>query len=429
MAEFVIVLYHIRTAQALLVTVLVLAFGPVSLSQEAALSLPTPREHYQAFDVDAHARRLTGEVLAANPQLRPLLPGLPGLLAQAGNSSGSSVPGLTSLLTQLSWTHWEQDILEQLIHRSRVLEIMGPELQHWRPFVHDSLILFFHELGPDEVLERFVGQRQMSADAGRGDRVLTFATGAPVLQKIAQIIARNPLIPEDFRLSLQQFENSIVSTDAGTLVRFIETDLGEDTIRDYQLQLESKVLAEASVGAIVAGNLKLPGEQDTRRIVCKVIKPAAEKAMREELRAFEALGEYLETNGEFYELGNFPLSDLFNEIRNALGKEILVVEEQRNLARAAEYYAENPLIVVPAIYELSTPNVTVMDFIKGVKITASFPGDPEARSVMAHRLSNALTYDVIFNRRDQAIFHGDPHAGNVYHFTGGNGDRYRSSCQ
>ncbi len=66
-----------------------------------------------------------------------------------------------------------------------------------------------------------------------------------------------------------------------------------------------------------------------------------------------------------------------------------------------------------------------MDFIKGVKITASFPGDPEARSVMAHRLSNALTYDVIFNRRDQAIFHGDPHAGNVYHFTGGNGDRYR----
>ena len=80
---------------------------------------------------------------------------------------------------------------------------------------------------------------------------------------------------------------------------------------------------------------------------------------------------------------------------------------------------------MPEIYEISTPNVTVMDFVEGVKVSEAFPGDQEARATVARRLSNALTYDVIFNRRDLAIFHGDSHAGNVYHVTAGTGDRYR----
>ena len=37
---------------------------------------------------------------------------------------------------------------------------------------------------------------------------------------------------------------------------------------------------------------------------------------------------------------------------------------------------------------------------------------------MAARLSDVLTGDVIFSPKPDAIFHGDPHAGNVFHVTG-----------
>ena len=47
------------------------------------------------------------------------------------------------------------------------------------------------------------------------------------------------------------------------------------------------------------------------------------------------MGLYLQKNSAFYALGDFPLGNLFGEIRDALSKEILVVEEQKNLARAA----------------------------------------------------------------------------------------------
>ena len=122
------------------------------------------------------------------------------------------------------------------------------------------------------MLKRFLSQLQVSGEVDRGGRVLEFAAGTPILQKIGQILARNPLIPEDFRTSLQQLENSILTTDAETLRAMIWADLGEETIATYQFELASEILAEASVGSVIAGSLTLPGEQNARRIVCKVIK-------------------------------------------------------------------------------------------------------------------------------------------------------------
>jgi ubiquinone biosynthesis protein len=58
-----------------------------------------------------------------------------------------------------------------------------------------------------------------------------------------------------------------------------------------------------------------------------------------------------------------------------------------------------------------------MEFIAGEKITSSFPGDTQKRAIMARRLSDIMTGDVIFSSRSEAIFHGDPHPGNVYHVT------------
>ena len=44
---------------------------------------------------------------------------------------------------------------------------------------------------------------------------------------------------------------------------------------------------------------------------------------------------------------------------------------------------------------------------------------------MARRLSDALTFDVMFSSRKEALFHGDPHSGNVYHLIDDQKDPYR----
>ena len=93
--------------------------------------------------------------------------------------------------------------------------------------------------------------------------------------------------------------------------------------------------------------------------------------------------------------------------------------------RAGEYYLHEPKVLVPELYPFSTENVTCMEFVRGVKITDAFAGRPEDRAILARRLSDAMTYDVLFSREQSALFHGDPHAGNVFHVEDDSEDPYR----
>jgi ubiquinone biosynthesis protein len=66
-----------------------------------------------------------------------------------------------------------------------------------------------------------------------------------------------------------------------------------------------------------------------------------------------------------------------------------------------------------------------MEFLAGEKITSAFKGDAKQRAIMATRLIDVMTGDVIFSPKSEAIFHGDPHPGNVLHFTGDPNNPYK----
>ena len=386
------------------------------------LELPTPPEHYLQFDVEAESRQLVFSLLTRYPQAGPLLE---QLLQDPAPDSPESLRSAVELLNTIPWQEWRPELLEQLVHRSRVLEIFSPELESWRAFVHDSLLFFLDRLSDERLLERMLRQYRVPATSSRGEQLLSFVSETPTLQKIGQILARNPDLPEDFRRSLQRLENSISTTSRKELVRLISQEIGADNLARYQIQFASEVLAEATVGAVIEVSLTLPGESRARKAVCKVIKPKAEKGLLEELEIFEQLTFYVMEHGDYYGLGDTPLAQMFADIRDALAREIQVVQEQQNLVSAHEYYSKNPKILVPAVYPLSTEKVTFMEFVEGEKITEAFPGDRRLRKIMARRLSDVLTYEVLFSKAERAIFHGDPHAGNVFHVTGHGTDPYQ----
>ena len=124
---------------------------------------------------------------------------------------------------------------------------------------------------------------------------------------------------------------------------------------------------------------------------------------------------YFTQHNDFYDLGGMPLTEMFQEIRKSMADEIRTEGEQQNLVRAGKYYESNPRILVPHLYPFSTKQVTVMEFVRGEKISNAFAGDERQRAIMARRLSDVLTTDVIFSKQEEALFHGDPHAGNVFH--------------
>jgi ubiquinone biosynthesis protein len=201
--------------------------------------------------------------------------------------------------------------------------------------------------------------------------------------------------------------------------------MGRNNIVNNRVEFADTILAEGSVGAVIRATWTPSGSHETRQAICKVIKPYVLINLPQELEIIDGLARYFTDTHDFYELGTMPLVEMFQEVKKALSKEIRVVDEQQNLVRARQYYQNNRNVVVPELFSISTNHVTFMQYISGEKITSAFAGDPAQRAVMARRLADLMTRDVVFASSKEPIFHGDPHAGNVYHVTDNPTDPYQ----
>lgn len=416
---------------------------PTRQSSRKEIPLPTPRSHYEQFKPGASGLPLLMNLLKEfNPEIQSVLlsfakaSGLQDISTAELESDLKKVQSLAeaagikegppiskqqavSLLKQVDWAPVRPLLLEFFVHQSKVLDLIPAS---WGaivgPILHDSLLYFLDHLSDERLLDKLVSLALLPPGTQRGDYLKEFVSKVPSLQKMGQIMARNPDLAPDYRKALQDLENGIHTMTREELVQFITEDIGKPSIDKYQVQFEDKILAEASVGAVIRAKLTPPGTTAPREAICKVVKPYVLVYLPEDLSIIDGLAVFFTTNHDFYQLGNMPLVEMFKEIRRSLTSEINVAAEQKNFIRAREYYKDSKKVVVPEVFPISTNHVSVMGFIQGEKITSAFAGDTKQRAIMARRLTDILTTDVIFASKEEAIFHGDPHPGNVYHVTG-----------
>ena len=81
--------------------------GPAPVAD--ALNLPTPREHYEEFNVEAHAQALLRNLMRTHPEVQAILP---TLLAQMNSGSLELPADFSTLLSKYPRRDWEQEILE-----------------------------------------------------------------------------------------------------------------------------------------------------------------------------------------------------------------------------------------------------------------------------------------------------------------------------
>src|SRR5262245_4464876 len=402
--------------------------GSPPVRAQSNLTLPTPRSHYEAFPPG----------LSDLPLLQTLMKGLDPQAQKAvvtfvtsshllnGGSATRSRGQAVARLKELNWSPWKPLLLEFVVHQSQLFDMI-PEKSRpfFYPVVHDSLLYFLDHLPEDRLLEKLVDVADLPPGSSRSAELTAFVAKTPSLQKLGQILARNQALPLEYREALQQLENGIHTMTRDELIQFIADDMGQSSIATGQVTFAATILAEGSVGAVIRATWILPGSHETREAICKVIKPYVLINLPQELDIIDGLAHYFTGTHDFYQLGTLPLVEMFQEVKRALTKEIQVVDEQRNLVRARQYYKTNKNVVVPELFPISTNHVTFMQYISGEKITSAFEGQPVERGIMARRLADVMTRDLIFASSQEPIFHGDPHAGNVFHVTGNRHDPYQ----
>ena len=387
--------------------------APAAGAQMGRPSLPTPSEHYARFNLRSAA-------LALVPRIAPYLDAttMQRFMGMAGGEGLENVPELsreqvTAIIDRIDLEPMRSELIELLIHGSSVLDMVPEGDEDWIPIVHDSFLAIMGGMRIERIRDRVVDQVSLPPDAGRGQQLLAFGAETPTFQKIGQILARYPWVPDDLAAALVTLESDIVTIDATELVTIIRDELGEQRLHEYRFEFEDEVLSEASVGAIMGATMILPGEKERRHVVVKIIKSYAVAAIEEDLESINTLLGVLEDDSDFYGFGGTPLVDMFREVRVALAQEVRTADERAHLAAAAEYFAADPRVLIPTLCDCSTANVTVMQRMEGGKVTDAYVNDPEKRTRLARRLTNIMMYDVMFAPGD-SLFHGDPHAGNVF---------------
>jgi ubiquinone biosynthesis protein len=108
------------------------------------------------------------------------------------------------------------------------------------------------------------------------------------------------------------------------------------------------------------------------------------------------------------------LVETLTEIRLLLEREVDFTREQATLAGALHEYRGLPGVRIPHLIPLlSTTTITAMSFEKGKKVTRVQALPDKLRLDLAERLANAVLAVPALSRDKDAIFHADPHAGNI----------------
>jgi ubiquinone biosynthesis protein len=279
--------------------------------------------------------------------------------------------------------------------------------RQWRPLVRDSIAFVFSKLSPARLAAKITAQLKLPLDTPPEVRLLEAIRRMPGLQKLGQVLARNRHLDPALRRELTTLENGIRDVDFAHIHGIIERELGP-ALHTAGIEVEPRIFSEASVSAVVRFTF-----DDGGRGIFKVLKPHIPHCFAEDMALLQDLAGFLASGERDYGFSEPRLAETFADIRRLLENEVNFAREQQSLAEAAAVLSGLPGIRVPQVIPpLCTSLITAMSEESGVKAT-DLPARAQSRAWIAEQLVRALLINPLFSPAEQALFHADPHAGNL----------------
>jgi ubiquinone biosynthesis protein len=286
--------------------------------------------------------------------------------------------------------------------------------EKWRPPVRDAMMFVVTRLSPARLAPKLLEQLELPPKTSAEDRLLRLIAKVPGLQKLGQVIARNQHLRPALRNALARLENGIRDVQPEEVVAIIRKELGP-RIEKYSVKIAPVILSEASVSAVVRFTWINPESAKRERGVFKVLKPHIPEYFAEDMDYLQGLAQYFADQNRQYGFPARLLPDTFKKVRRLLRHEVNFAREQKTLLEAWSLYRSMKGIRIPRLIQpLCTSRITALTEEHGIKVTNAAARLPEARRrKVAEQLIEALVAVPLLSSEPDAIFHGDPHAGNL----------------
>lgn len=295
------------------------------------------------------------------------------------------------------------------------VDALVPEAyKNWRPPVRDAMMFVVTCLSPARLAPKLLEQIELPAATSPEVRLLRLIAKVPGLQKLGQVIARNQHLHPALRRALTKLENGIRDVQPGDIRALIQKTLGPK-IKNYAVEISPKILKEASVSAVIRFTWRNPETRKRERGVFKVLKPHIPEYFSEDMDYLQRLAQYFGDRHHTYGFAPHLIPDTFRKVRRLLRHEVNFSREQKTLIEAGALYRGFPLVRIPQLIQpLCTPTITALTEEPGIKVTSAAARLPVLRRrAVGEQLVEALVAVPLFSSTPEAIFHGDPHAGNL----------------
>jgi ubiquinone biosynthesis protein len=299
------------------------------------------------------------------------------------------------------------------------VEMLVPDVYaRWRPLVHDAMLFVVSRLAAHRLAPKVIEQMELPPETPSEQRLLRFIAQVPGLQKIGQVLARNRELYPPLRAALSELENGISDVQWPDIAEVIFAELGPQ-LEEFSVRLDSTILAEASVSAVVPFTWRNPETGRRERGVFKVLKPHIPGCFAEDMGILQQLATKLSRKhrGEGVRLGGF--SETLVDVRLLLEHEVDFAGEQAVLPEAGRTYGSIRGVRVPSVIRpLCTPIITALSREDGVKITEVRKVSSDKRRRAAETLVEAAMASPALSLKSKSLFHADPHAGNLLYDRG-----------
>ena len=295
------------------------------------------------------------------------------------------------------------------------VDTLVPEAyKNWRPPVRDAMMFVVTRLSPARLAPKLLEQIELPPKTSPEVRLLRLIAKVPGLQKLGQVIARNQHLHTSLRRALAKLENGIRDVQAEDICAIIQKALGPK-VKTYAVEISLKILKEASVSAVIRFTWRNPETGKRERGVFKVLKPHIPEYFSEDMDYLQRLAQYFGDRHHAYGFAPHIIPDTFRKVRRLLRHEVNFSREQKTLVEAGALYRGFPGVRIPKLIRpLCTPTITALTEEAGIKVTSAAARLPVLRRrAVAEQLVEALVAVPLFSSTPDAIFHGDPHAGNL----------------
>lgn len=235
---------------------------------------------------------------------------------------------------------------------------------------------------------------------------MALADLGPTFIKLGQVLSTRPdLVPLVFVKELEKLQDDVPPFPSDDAKKIVSAELNK-AIDDLFLSFSDVPIAAASIAQV-------------HKAILKTGQPVAVKIQRPKI------SHMIETDiSILYDLAGiaekyFPESELYNpkaivdEFAKTIRAEMDFVREGRNIDRFRNFLLNDNSIYLPQVFwECTTPNVLVMEYIEGEKISEiDFTQRTDLDRKIIARNGAMLTLKTIF---ELGLFHADPHPGNIF---------------